>query len=258
MKRFIAMLLLACAPALVAQEKKEEPHYNVNRELKSKMFMVNNRDPRDIVTSIRYLGSGVEGAALSANPEMKTIVARDYPENLAAIEDAITRLDKTPVPVPNVDFKISILIGSKTPLTSAAVPEELSSVVKQLQSTLRYSNYGLMTSAVHRTKIGAGFVEGSGVAESTILGITVEGRPVFYNYRLRDLSLHDSTIDIGSFNFGMRIPIRSGSTANEYTYQPVGFDTPVSVKQNEKVVIGTTTMGDKALVVVLTAGVTAQ
>ena len=38
-------------------------------------------------------------------------------------------------------------------------------------------------------------------------------------------------------------------------YQAVGFETPVSLKQGEKVVIGTTTMNDKALVVVVTAKV---
>lgn len=35
----------------------------------------------------------------------------------------------------------------------------------------------------------------------------------------------------------------------------IGFQTAVAVKQGEKVVIGTTTMNDKALVVVVTAKV---
>lgn len=253
MKRIIAILLLACATTLVAQEKKDDD-YNVNRELKSKMFTVHNRDPRDLVNAVRYLGSGVKGTVVSYNQETNTIVVRDFPENIASIEDALTRLDKPAPPVPNIDLKVSVLIGSKTPLASASVPDDLAGVVKQLESTLRYTHYGLLTSAVHRTKPGSGSVEGSGVAESAILGITVEGRPVFYNYRLRDLSVRDSSLDIASFNFSMRIPIRSGSNPNDYSYQPVGFETPVSVKQNEKVVIGTTTMGDKALIVVLTAG----
>ena len=50
-------------------------------------------------------------------------------------------------------MKISILIGSKTPLPGAAtVPDELAPVVKQLESTLRYPHYGLLTATVQRTK----------------------------------------------------------------------------------------------------------
>ena len=51
----------------------------------------------------------------------------------------------------------------------------------------------------------------------------------------------------------MRVPIDVGN--NNIQYQSVGFNTPVSLRQGEKVVIGTTTMRDKALVVVVTASV---
>jgi hypothetical protein len=42
---------------------------------------------------------------------------------------------------------------------------------------------------------------------------------------------------------------------NNIQYRSVGFETPVSLRQHEKVVIGTTTMGHKALIVVVTANV---
>ena len=47
----------------------------------------------------------------------------------------------------------------------------------------------------------------------------------------------------------MPIAVKTG----EIQYQNVGFETPVSLRDKEKVVIGTTTMGDKALIVVVTA-----
>jgi ribosome-associated protein YbcJ (S4-like RNA binding protein) len=50
----------------------------------------------------------------------------------------------------------------------------------------------------------------------------------------------------------MRVPINVGSAVKSaIQYQDVGFNTPVSVRDGEKVVVGTTTMGDKGLVVVL-------
>lgn len=248
MKRLLAVLLLAL-PVLA-----QEPEYNTVREFKNKVFEIRNRDAREIAGTIKLLGSGFKGAGISTNTEMRTITVRDFPENVAAIEEAIGRLDRAPAARPDITLKISVLIGSKTPLSGASIPEELAPVVKQLQSTLRYSHYGLMSTNVQHTKPGEVTpVEGSGVAEATLLGMTTKAdQPVLYTYRLRGIALSDSSIEINGFNFSMRVPINTG---NGVQYQPVGFETPVSIRQNEKVVIGTTTMGDKALIVVVNATV---
>jgi len=257
MKRiaFILAIVLFSTAAL-AQEAKKEEEYNVVREFKNKVFTVQNRDARTIASSIKLLGSGFKGAGISVNEELRTITIRDFPENIAAIEEAIKRLDHSAPRVPDIELKISVLIASKTALPAAAVPDELAPVVKQLQSTLRYPNYGLMTSSVHRTKIGDG-VEGSGVAEPTLLGMTAsEARPIFYSYYLRRITSgagDPATIDIERFQFNMKVPLDVGD--GKVQYQSVGFETPVSIRQGEKVVIGTTTMRDKALIVVLTLGV---
>src|SRR5260370_38125749 len=101
--------------------------------------------------------------------------------------------------------------GWKSPLAGGeAIPEELAQVIKQLESTLRYAHYGLMTATVQRTKPGSG-LNGSGVAEPTLLGMTVkEGQPIMYNYSLRRITATGGerpSIDIESFNFSMRVPI---------------------------------------------------
>src|SRR5205809_3684231 len=172
MKTIFITILLAATAAL-AQEKKAvaEPEYNTVREFKNKVFEIHNRDPRVVAQTVKLLGSGFKGADLSVSTELKTITVRDFPENIAAIEEAIKRLDHTAPVTPDIEFKISVLIGSKAPLNAASVPDELEPVVKQLQATLRYSHYGLMTAAVQRTKPGDG-LKGSGVAEPTLLGMT--------------------------------------------------------------------------------------
>ena len=131
--------------------------YNTIREFRSKVFEVHNRDAREIASSVKLLGSGFKGSALSVNDDMHTITVRDFPENVAAIEGAIARLDQPIANAPDIEMKISVLIGSKTPLPGAAtVPDDLAPVVKQLESTLRYAHYGLMTATVQRTKPGNG------------------------------------------------------------------------------------------------------
>src|ERR1041385_1171426 len=110
---FITVLVLAFGVAA-----QEQP----NSKLRTKIFEVHNRSVRDLSLAIRGLGSGVPGTDFSWNDEMHTITVRDFPENIAAIEDALGRLDK-PIPAsPDVELKISILIGSKTALPDAALP----------------------------------------------------------------------------------------------------------------------------------------
>ena len=254
MKRLFLILLLTAS--VFAQDAKKEDDFNSVREYKNKVFTIQNRDPRQIASSIKLLGSGFKGADLNVNYDLRTITVRDFPENLAAMEEAIKRLDQPVPPAPDIEMKISVLIASKTALPNESVPDELAPVVKQLQSTLRYTNYGLMTASVHRTKLGDG-IEGSGVAEPTLLGMTAaQDRPILYTYNLRRItsaSNDRSKIDIERFVFSMRVPIDVGGGSIQY--QSVGFETPVSMRQGEKVVIGTTTMRDKALIVVVTASV---
>jgi hypothetical protein len=258
MKRLTSLfaIILFSAAAVFAQEAKPQVEYNSVREYKNRVFTIQNRDARTIASSIKLLGSGFKGSDLNVNTELRTITVRDFPENLAAMEDAIKRLDQPAPQAPDIDIKISVLIASKTPLPNATVPDDLAPVVKQLQSTLRYAHYGLMTASMHRTKIGDG-IEGSGVAEPTLLGMVAsQERPIFYSYnlhRITSVTSDRSTIDIERFVFSMRVPLDIGGGSIQY--QSVGFETPVSVRQGEKVVIGTTTMRDKALIVVVTAGV---
>lgn len=258
MKRLIIVpLLLLLAATAFAQDEKKAEEFNTTRELKNRVFDVHNRSPREIFSSIALLGSGFKGAAINVNNEMRTITVRDFPENIAAIEDALKRLDRAAADTPDIELRISVLIASKAPLKASAVPDELAPVLKQLRSTLRYTDYGLMTATVHRTTTGRG-LDGSGVADAALLGLTVnQERPVLYRYKLREItsapSLERASIDIGNFEFSMNVPISLGGGGVQY--QSVGFETPVSIRENEKVVIGTTTMGDKAVIVVVTASV---
>jgi hypothetical protein len=253
MKRLaLILLLLLCLPLHAEETAKPNDDFNENKAFKNKVFDVQNRNPNDIANAIRLLGSGFKGAGLSVNTQLHTITVRDFPENIAAMEDAIKRLDRVET-TPNVLLKIAVLIASKTPLANAPpVPDELAPVIKQLQSTLRYSSYGLLTSTMQYAKVGDG-LDNSGVAEPALLGLTVkEGRPIFYSYALRRISASNQRVEVERFSFSMRVPIDLNNTVQ---YQEVGFNTPVSIRSNEKVVIGTTTMGDKALIVVVTASV---
>jgi type II/III secretion system protein len=246
MKKIAALIsILLLATALAAQEPESK--------LKTKMFDVHNRPAHDIALAVRDLGSSTKGTQFSWNDEMHTITVRDFPENIATIEEAIGRLDKPVPPAPDVQMRVSLLIGSTTALPGAGLPEDLAPVVKQLKSTLRYTHYGLLAANIHSTRSGNG-IEGSGIAEPTLIGGT-SANPIFYSYTLHGVRVESDVVSIEMVKFALKVPLKVSSGVQ---YQSVGFETPVSIKPNEKVVIGTTTMGDRAVIVVLMASVSGK
>jgi Bacterial type II/III secretion system short domain len=245
------------APAAASRE----PEYVEEKGFKSKVYEIKNRNPHELANVLRSLGSGFKGSSLSSNEEFKTITVRDFPENLATIEEALRRLDvpEAAPPRSDIEFHIHILIASNTPATNDDFPAELSDVVKQMQATLKYKNYGTMASAVHRATANGNGVSNNGVAESKLFNVfTPGGSPIFFNYNLQPIRMNTDaaggpTVSIGQFRFRLRIPLNVGGQAQQIQYQDVGFETPVTVRNGERVVVGTTTMGDKGLIVVLSA-----
>jgi hypothetical protein len=243
----------------------KSPDYVEEKGFKGKIFEIKYRDPYGLLQVLRPLGSGFKGATISVEQAFKTLTVRDFPENIAAIEEAIKRLDMPEAPRPDIEFTIHILIATNAEFnprgargTFTDFPPELGDVIKQLQGTLRYKNYGMMTSAIHRAKEGPGGVSNSGIAESTLFSnVPTPPNPIFYEYGLESISIDSAsgtpTVQVGGFRFNMRVPLSLGAAPVQY--QNVGFRSPVSLRQGEKVVVGSTTMGDKGLIVVVSAKV---
>jgi hypothetical protein len=258
------VLTLALAPMTYGQEAKtptpapspKAPDYVEEKGFKGKIFEIKYRDPYGLLQVIRPLGSGFKGATMSVDREFKTLTVRDFPENIATIEEAIKRLDTPQAPRPDIEFSVHVLIASTSAGGSEDYPAELADVVKQLKSALKYKSYTLMTSGIHRAKEGGGQVENSGVAESNLFSsVPTPPNPIFYNYYLDSITIDSSvtpTVQVGRFRFNMRVPLNLGA---QVQYENVGFQSPVGLRQGEKVVVGSTTMGDKGLVVVVSAKV---
>lgn len=261
-KSAVLALTLAFASTAFAQEATPTPQPTSGSTatrpgLKNRVFEIKHRDPDTLLAVLRLLGSGYGG--MSVSNEFRTLTVRDYPENIATIEEAIRRLDTPVPPTPGIEFRVHILIASNAATSSNQYPAEISDVVKQLQSTLSYKNYYLMTSAVLRTKEGPVGVQNKGVADFKLMTEgAARNNPIFYEYRARHITLDTTStgapvMQIGNFGFNMRIPVEVNT--GQIQYDTVGFESPVSVREGEKVVVGTTTMQDKGIIVILTARV---
>jgi type II secretory pathway component GspD/PulD (secretin) len=89
-------------------------NYVTEKNFKSKVFEVKYRDPGSLANVLKQLGSGFKGAMIYPNSDFKTLTVRDFPENLATIEEALKRLDTPAAPRPNIELRMHVLIASNT------------------------------------------------------------------------------------------------------------------------------------------------
>src|SRR5262245_12898942 len=98
----LALLLslpLAAQPSTPAAPKAAEPprdEFVTEKGFKSRIFDVKHKDPFQISSAIKPLASGFRGSSIIPNRDLGTLAVRDFPENVAVIEEALKRLDQPP------------------------------------------------------------------------------------------------------------------------------------------------------------------
>ncbi len=260
-KVFTALVLISISSsASVAQQpdsgagQKSGGDFVTEKGFKSKVFEVKYRDAVNLASVLVPLGSGFKGASIYPNFELKIITVRDFPENLATIEEAIKRLDTPATPPRNIELHMHVLVASdtrgNTGSTTAQVPTELRDVLTQLRETLSYRNYELATSVVQRLTETARGLRGKGTAEISRSATPAGSVTLPYEYFVNSVTLASTStgapiVQIGEFTFstGLTSPTLDNRTQ---------VQTALNLRDGEKVVVGTATLGDRALIIVLT------
>ena len=262
----IAALLATSVPAFAQQatpapqSKEAEPDLATLRAMKSKIFMVQHRDPTALYLSLRTLGSGVKGSAMNFTNEggINALSVRDFPENLAAIEEAFKRLDvpSATQQAPDVELTLQVLFASKGPVPEAGLPADLQEVVKQLKNTLAYRGYTLAASFTQRVGVnGDRTIQGRGQLEASALapGEAKDAPLLFVDWESdRGVSLEPGAAGsarylLRKFQFWLRE--RRGTVSENLAR----IETGITLKEGEKVVVGTSVVKDRGLIVVLSA-----
>jgi Bacterial type II/III secretion system short domain len=262
--RLIAIIACALLPLSTTfaqqnqtQTRQTESQFVDFSGFKGKIFDIKNRDPRELVQILQPLGSGFKGATLQPNTEYKTITVRDFPENIATIEEAIKRLD-VPLPpkpqplrptCPDVEVFAYVLIASNGEGAAAPSPPVLADVIKQLQMTLNYKSYQLLTSIVQRTNYESGSIDADGTAElpDKSLGgkyaLQIVINPTGARADPSQIVLSKLLFQMEGFKETDQRTIGLGNTK---------INTRLIVRDGEKVVVGTASLRDKAVILVLT------
>jgi len=249
-----ALALVLCAQAFgqqpAAQNAGVVDTFVTHTSFKNRVFEIKHRDPDSLISVVNLLTSGHKGSSVSANRAFKTITIRDFPENIASVEDALKRLDTPEAPRPDIELRMHVLLATNAGGATNSPPADLKDVLTQLQSTLNYKSYQLLTTIVQRTKESlrpdSNYLQGQGSARMAASG-GEESRDYGYHYGANSVALTSiatgtMTVQLGSFQFDIR---GTGDTAT--------IRSDVGIREGEQVVVGTSSLKDKALILVISA-----
>jgi hypothetical protein len=260
MKALCFVLAAAAALALVparpveaqsapkaAEGSKED--YVTEKGFASRVFEIKHRDPSDLASVLRPLGSGYRGATVSANRDFRTITVRDFPENIAAMEAAVKRLDAAEAAKADVELRLWVLVASNSELAGGKLPEELKEAVGALKTTLSYHTYSLAGSFVARIRDGARGISGEGVTDlSQGSSAPPADKKMQLEYRINSLTIEPGEAAARAIRLdGFSLVLVGGGRAQ--------LKTDVTLRDGEKVVVGTSTVQNRGLVVVVSARV---
>jgi type II/III secretion system protein len=241
--------------------KSNEPQYVDNKGFKGQIFEIKHRGPQEIINAISPLGSGFKGAMVTVNADTQTISVRDFPENIAAIGEAIKRLD-TPESAreeSSVELSIHVLVtrtDDPSNLVPTPPPPYLNDVIKQMQNTFAFKDYQLVATIAQRAKTQSRYP-----GRTTVFG---KGNAVWIErYKKEDGGLDPRQ---GNAKYEYRIdrigasPTPSGNAKIQldnfaFQFGDAVVQADLEVRDGEKLVVGTASWGNKAMILVLTAKV---
>lgn len=249
------------APATTQPKSPDpEPDPTMLKAMKSKVFEIRYRNPLWLSLSLRGLGSGVRGSRLDHTDRegFNTITVRDFPENLAAIEEAIKRMDvpAAAAKVQEVELQVQVLFASRHPSAEGGIPEDLQPVIKSLKGALTYRGYTLAATFVQRWDLSNGrMIQGKGQIDGANFGFGTAKDPSTLRIEWEASPANgfepklNSSSSLQIPKFQLTLEERNASSTNGLAK----IETSVNLKEGERVVVGTSVVKDQGLIVVLTA-----
>lgn len=152
----------------------------------------------------------------------------------------------------NYDVQLHLLVASNENTEKGTLPQSDEAIVRQLRSSLSFTNYRLASTFLNRVKDG-GSLEVKGIGSFATASVSATS-PTFYEYTLLQVKLDTDDasqpmIQIPKFRFGLRLPIQISSTRADgsniatpvINYEPVGITTEMSIREGSPTVVGTMT-----------------
>jgi len=205
------------------------------RDWETKIFQIKYVEPRELQTALSLFRSEIKysGGAL------KVLSVRAPKEIMPAIEDAIKRFD-VPMPRNDAELIIYVLMASDQD-SSSTIPPALNPVVNQLKNVFSYKGYRLLDTLITRaTNSGSPTTLDGSI---TISEHTQQNYHFAAFFQFGSLDGKTPVLKVNRMTFQMSQPMSSST----------GISGDVDVPQGQQVVVGKATMGDRALILVMTS-----
>ena len=169
---------------------------------------------------------------------------------------ALAQNSSSPVPPQTArvscDLQLQLLLASNDGRSKGNLPPTLEPTVRQLKSSLSFTNYRVVATFLNRIRDG-GTLEAKGILPSGTFAPDPANStsPIFYEFTLFGVKLDTDTseqlVQINRLRFGLQVPIVSGTSRNEgsstgfpaINYNPVGLTTEVNFREGVPTVVGT-------------------
>jgi hypothetical protein len=234
----------------------QEQHQNSDLEVERLRIQADERARQEAeqkdwetrIFTVRYVDLGQLMNALSMfrakmqiSTELHVISVRAPKEIMPAIEDAIKRLD-VPQPRKEAELTIYVIIASDQPDPSATVPTVLNPVINQLKGVLAYKGYRVLDTLITRGT-NTGF-NGAGLTGTLFLSDAVKPTYSFrYKFQIENPDGKTPVLRLNDMNFSL-----SGNGSGG-----ASISGNVEIPQGQQVVVGKSTIGEKALILVMSA-----
>jgi len=186
---------------------------------------------------------------------------------LSAAGSSFAQNDQRPPIEPSYDVVLQIVVGGgDDKATTAALPQNLAGIARQLRVNYPYADYKLANTYVGRIGVN-GNLEYKSI--SNVFGQTQQGdTPSFWEWSLGGLRASQNAggrndLGLQTFRFGAKIPVRTGSTKDSsgntqqiVNYENIGLNSArLSMLENTPTLIGSlalpNTLGTAFLVLTL-------
>ncbi len=181
------------------------------------------------------------------------------------IEEALKRLDQPRQTPPEANFEVTVhvLLGTNSSIPKETFPPSIEPVLAQLRNTLKFANYQFVTTFVNRVK-NNGAIEIDGIAPAPLAlyndapsqtnasSITPKTFLRFRSQRVSQVSelQGKETVAFDRVSFGMQVPVVLGNPG-QIQYKDIGLNTSLSLREGETVVIGTNSIGENAVIILV-------
>ena len=243
----VTMMLLGGPPTAEAQE------------LLTRVFQIKHLEPTSLEATLSLFS-----ADFRSNDDLQTLTVRSRPEIMTAIDETITRLDVLTVPRA-VELTVYILSGNDH-TESDPLPGPVRPVVEQLRRIFSYSNFEILDTVLLRA-IDGRHADTGGALRPPPLG-TFPDMPIFYNFRANFKivapELGAAVLQLTEMRSSFRFPVPSGNFQPQSAgdtdppvvrtqYVDARIHTDVNIPEGQQVVVGKATVGESAMILVMTA-----